>query len=348
MIGHALILLISLCLTAVASEKSVDISLRANWFKTPFPLLLLETVASEDESDFYTILDAMFDVSFQSLEFEDADLQFDPIPFAKSDKELYEAWSQKAGASIEKLITDVYLANKYYAPRVQAHYQHYEEIRSSILGDRCGTNSKAWLYFDNEVYCNSNDVFSLKPGNETGQPQIVPFDRVIGAKGDDVPKSTVFAVSFQLGGFIKDRRLRLVWRYIPDESILQKETLAGYGVELTLKNTKNSVIDDRDIAVSKLLETEPATAESNDFWDIYSKEIEPVSEKDISSLGYKLTHYVKNLEVSESEKLSILTKLIQDLPNYASFINRQATDTDATESMEDRWENSFDDIPLGL
>ncbi|AOA61534.1 GQ67_02370T0 [Komagataella phaffii] len=356
MIGHALIL-ISQCLTAVASEKSVDISLRANWFKTPFPLLLLETVASENESGFHTILDAMFHVSFQSLEFEDADLQFDAIPFAKSDKELYEAWSQKAGATAEKSITDVYLANKYYAPRVQAHYQHYEEVRSSILGDRCGTNSKAWLYFNNEVYCSSNDVFSLKTGNETGQRQILPFDRVIGAKDNDVPvaiiygdyKSPLFSQFLSnLAGFIKDGRLRLVWRYIPDESIWQKETLAGYGVDLTLKNTEYIDIDDRDVVANKPVEAKPTVAESNDFWDVYSKEIETVSKKDISLLGYKLTHYVKNLEVSESEKLSILIKLIQDLPKYASFINRQVTDTDATESIVDGWENSFDHIPQGL
>ncbi|ANZ74380.1 BA75_01747T0 [Komagataella pastoris] len=357
MIGRTLILVTTLCLTAVASEKSVDISLRANWFKTPFPLLLLETVASENESGFHTILDAMFDVSFQSLEFEDADLQFDAIPFAKSDKELYDAWSQKAGATAEKSITDIYLANKYYAPRVQSHYQHYNEIKSSILGDKCGTNPKAWLYFNNEVYCNSDDVFALKTGSKRGKTQLLPFDRVIGAKGDDVPVAIIYGdyrspllsqFLSNLAGFIKDGRLRLVWRYIPDKSTWQKETLAGYGVDLTLKNTEYSDIDDRGVVANKPVEAKPTVVESNDFWDVYSKEIEPVSEKDISLLGYKLTHYVKSLEVSESEKLSILTKLIQDFPKYASFINRQVTDTDATESIEDRWENSFDHIPQGL
>lgn len=119
MINHVLILLTYLCLSVFASEKFVDISLKANWFKTPFPLLLLETVASENESGFYTILDAMFDVSFESLELEDEDLQFEAVPFVKSDEELYEKWSHRAGASIEKSITDIYLANKYYAPRVQ-------------------------------------------------------------------------------------------------------------------------------------------------------------------------------------------------------------------------------------
>ncbi|KAI0462466.1 hypothetical protein LJB42_003959 [Komagataella kurtzmanii] len=357
MINHILILLTHLCLSVFASEKFVDISLKANWFKTPFPLLLLETVASENESGFYTILDAMFDVSFESLELEDEDLQFEAVPFVKSDEELYEKWSHRAGASIEKSITDIYLANKYYAPRVQSHYQHYNEVQSSILGDKCGTNPKAWLYFNNEVYCNSDDVFALKTGSKTGQPQILPFDRLIGIRNDEAPVAIIYGdyrsplfsqFISNLAGFVKDGRLRLAWRYIPDESVLQKETLAGYGVDLTLKRTDYIVIDDRDIVLDKSLETKPIAAESDNFWDVYSKEIEHVSEKDIRALGYKLSLYIKSLEVCENEKLAILTKLIQDFPKYASFIDRQVTDTEAEEIIEDSWENSINDLPQGV
>lgn len=257
-------------------------------------------------------------------------------PSSDNDEELYNSVFNLLTPS-ERSLYDIPLANKYYSPRVIAHFKHYNETAlpkfETSLKKKCGYVPKTWLQFNDVVYCKPDDVFALMTdANDTPQEATLPFDRVIGTSGPllvlygDINDSEFKPFISNLYDSAKFGKLRFVWRYVPQNTD-QKELLAGYGIDLTLKRTDYIVIDDRDVRDKKqrriLEDSQQVLKESegsDSFLDSYNKDILPVSSEDLKDLDLKIASFAVASDNS-TENYNNLVQVIQDLPKFSSYIS---------------------------
>lgn len=248
----------------------------------------------------------------------------------------------------ERSLYNIPLANKYYSPRIITHYKYYNETVlpefESKLQKKCGAVPKTWLQFNDVVYCKPDDVFALMTdGGSDESESLLPFDRIIGDSGPllvlygDVNDSEFKPFISNLYDSAKYGKLRFVWRYVP-QNVDQREQLAGYGVDLTLKRTDYIVIDDRDAEINqknKLKQQQVLKDQDtpSSFLDIYQQDIPAVSKEALKDLDLKIASFAVASKNS-SENYENLVKAVQDLPKYSSYLSELEINEDLIEQAE--------------
>lgn len=245
--------------------------------------------------------------------------------------------------AVEKSLYQIPLANKYYSPRIIAHYNYYNKsvlpVFEKQLIKKCGYLPNTWLQFNDVVYCKPDDVFALMTDTKEIEHEILPFDRIIGEKGPllifysnihDENFKPFMESLFDAANFGK---FRFIWRYTP-RNIQQREVLNGFGVDLTLKRTDYLVIDDRDLQRNSkrleiLKEGAEEIGEDPDRLELYevlnNNQIAQLSEEDLKTFGLKFSSYVlqsSSNSNSDALKLEKLSKMIEDLPKFTPFLSK--------------------------
>ncbi|ODV96955.1 hypothetical protein PACTADRAFT_48743 [Pachysolen tannophilus NRRL Y-2460] len=328
------------------NDHLVDVQLESTWLRTPFHLNLLETVSSLNESAYLSLVSNFLQIPLNNA----AEEEFDDDDNLKvlSDSKLYEVSLDLVDKS-DRRIMELYLANKFFTPRVQSHYQFFKSDVLPKYGEKLvekcsggnGEIPKSFVLFNDELYCSADDLFAIITDKKSQSDVILPFDRVIGDNEGPVlilygtvDSSEFRKMFYNLYQFVQADKLRFIWRYLPQQQQEQRdqenfcyEELSGYGVDLTLKRTDYIVIDDRNnqrkASTDQIKGKISDNVVSKNFWEQYMEDIKPVSK--IDDLDLKIADYVLNYSGNGTENYEILNILLQDFPKYASHLSELDT-----------------------
>ncbi|CAH2353376.1 killer toxin-resistance protein 5 [[Candida] railenensis] len=305
--------------------STIDVGLEASWKSTSFQLNLLESAAQLNEELYFSTIEYITGIN----EDEDAD-DFDEDQKV-SDKMLFDHVKLKLDSSSLAFLnfSTIYKVN---SPRIQAHYDYFssnpellERVKSECSTDSFGNriltesspNPEAFLLLNNKIYCSPDEVFALQTDSvKQDSIELLPFDRIYGANSDsplsvlygDIESEFFRKLLKNMLLSAKSGKLRFIWRYISskDEADRPFETLAGYGIDLSLKRTDYIAIDDRD-------GTEP-TGEAEKIH---------LTKEQSSQLGESLTR-----KLLQNPSYTILREYLENFPSRISEIAYLSVDND--------------------
>lgn len=311
------------CVAAIvvsAWASTIDISLEASWRSTPFVLNVLESAAQLNEEYYYSTIEYIAGIN----EDEDAD-DFDEDQEI-SDMKLFDHVKSKLDSSSLAFLnfSTVYKVN---SPRIQAHYDFLtsnpellERVKSECATDSFGNriltesspNPEAFLLLNNKIYCSPDEVFALQTDSvKENSVELLPFDRIYGENSNspllvlygDIESEFFRNLLKNMLLSAKSGKLRFIWRYISSKDEIDRpfETLAGYGIDLSLKRTDYIAIDDRDGA-GPLIHTDG------------TEKIHLTNEQS-SQLGERLTQ-----KLLQNPSYTILREYLDNFPSKVSEI----------------------------
>ncbi|CUM50610.1 uncharacterized protein AC631_04294 [Debaryomyces fabryi] len=355
-------------------ENKFEVDLEATWKSSPFQLNLLESITGYNESLFISTLSSIIGFSTEENE-SDEESNEEVESSLLSDSQMYNKVIDALNLDdTSKSFIGFNLVNKVFTPRIQAHYEYYNNVvdpqYSPRLNKECSTDSfgnkilsgesdkhRAWILYNDKLYCSSDEVFALKTNKKAiSADDILPFDRVIGSNQDspllvlygDIESEIFKSMFINLYESAKIGKLRFTWRYIPTSNSNQREQLSGYGADLTLKRTDYIVIDDRDVNKVESL-NERNTANNNyrldkDLLKIAKlDELKPISKDNTTDLGLKLTSFVLSNDYSDISNYELLNTILQDFPKFAYYVSH--LDPENIESVK---ENVDANVKLGM
>lgn len=301
-------------LAGVAKETSaLSIDLQALWHRVPFVLNVLETVFDLEPELYPAVIDY---ITGTSEDDEQDDL---------TDHALHDYVQRHLNSSTASLL-DFALVYRTNTPRVQAHYQHYQTHDLDVIKKRCTRTSlgvgpaddlNAWLEYNDKVYCSPDDVFALRTDTTSSSAKIYPFDHVIGDKlaplyvlYGDIESDACRTMLKNVHLAAKLGKLRYIWRYIPPTGG-QFEPLAGYGVDVSFKDTDYITIDDRD----KSLSSRPSR------WHL--------SKLQLQDLGLKVTSSI----LQDNPLYDDLAELLQNFPHHLAQLADELVDENVKTRM---------------
>ena len=128
-------------------------------------------------------------------------------------------------------------------------------------------------------------------------------------------------------------------RFRPSFAPKDREVLlSGYGVELALKKTDYSVMDDRDTQGHESTSKDEGITGKEALLDTEEiSDIKPLHPKDVAFLGIKSAAFILKSE----DKLQTLLQLNQDFPKYAHKIGPAEVDNEVVESVRANWDEGY-------
>ncbi|GES62817.1 UDP-glucose [Aspergillus terreus] len=297
----------------VHASPSVNVALQASFDSAPYLIELLETVAEENSTAYFPLLDRVADGAFDD---------------AVTDKEVYDRFLQVVREdghlrTPETLSSfKLSLAIRSATPRIAAHYQYYNaSVQHSLMAAQDAA-CPVWVHSEGKQYCSSTMERAQQDVLGEMDPKELPFDRVLG--DPSLPPAVLYAdvtspmfrdFHQTLTALAKEGQVSYRVRYRPPQhSIPRPLFVSGYGVELALKRTDYIVIDDRDAegrGSDSAESTKPGTVDEE-----APDDLRPLSSSEVSRLGVNTVSYVMDSE----NPLDTLVKLSQDFPKYSSKV----------------------------
>ncbi|RDB27081.1 UDP-glucose:glycoprotein glucosyltransferase [Hypsizygus marmoreus] len=335
-----------------AASPPVRITLKSSW-PAPSPLIeVLETVALDNPSAFFPLLNRL----------TNPDLL--PLPQKMSPEAVHEASLEIAavhGFLAEPgslAAVEMNLALHSATPKIEAFYQHYVNHHNSSRGSECGS----WVDWYGEVVCDIETLVQLA-GTETidpaikswndspfSRPRLLTFDHVYPPPSRTLrhpPRTAIFYASPFSDNFRElhtyllslaiqpDPHVEYVFRHIPPKERHAgiRNNLSGYGVALNLKKTDYLAIDDRntltngaskDVALdsdNSELNVDPIiTLIHNHPENVTAPDAKtPLSEAELKDIGFQAIQLIAD----SSTPLDTLTQLSQNFPKYATSLARR-------------------------
>ncbi|KAL4888256.1 UDP-glucose:glycoprotein glucosyltransferase-domain-containing protein [Aspergillus ambiguus] len=291
----------------VQASPSVNVALQASFDSAPYLLELLETVAEENSTAYFPLLDRIAGGAFDD---------------AVSDKEIYDRFLQvvhedghlKTPETLSSF--KLSLAIRSATPRIAAHYQYYNaSVQHSLMAAQDAV-CPVWVHSEGKQYCSATMERAQQDVLGDMDPKELPFDRVFG--DPSLPSAVLYAdvtapmfrdFHQTLVSLAKEGQISYRVRYRPPQNWIRRPLfVSGYGVELALKRTDYIVIDDRD---AEGRDTKPGTAEGD-----APDDLRPLSSSEVSRLGVNTVSYVMDSE----NPLDTLVQLSQDFPKYSSKV----------------------------
>ncbi|TGZ85725.1 hypothetical protein EX30DRAFT_393051 [Ascodesmis nigricans] len=333
-------LLISPFLQVATSSPAVNVGLKASWDSAPYILELIETAAAENPSSYYPLVAAISSGEFN--------------PNSSTDQALYTEFLRVATAhgyltkpeelSLFNLALSIHAA----APRIEAHYQYYEQNLEPRLGDDYKPECHTWIQWGSRQICDlSDNIDTLKEPKlgDTTFEDLLPFDRTSGDEGKPV---AIIYISD-----VMDRNLKILQKEAAKGKIEYRVRyrrskteegrpviLSGYGVGLALKKTDYMVMDDRDLG-DGAEETGKGSIKTSEtqavLEDSESQDITPLQGKDLAGLGYKAASFI----MASENPFDTLQKLSQDFPKYQAKLAAVETDEELVDELGDNWDMLF-------
>lgn len=299
-----------------------------------------ETLADENKTAYFPLLDEIAAGAFAGK---------------NSDKELYDEFLRIAGAlgflASPELRASFNMALSIHAaaPRIEAHYQYYENSLQPRMGKDYDPKCEAWVQWGGKQLCRleGGELEDMDAGVETERRKL-QFDRT-GETAEDGPVAVMYADILAPGfaehhellrRYAKEGTVSYRLRYKPPVTREERPViLSGYGVSLVLKKTDYVVMDDREVegGAGKDAVTEGgATAQQplGTLEDEETDDIKPLQEKDLAGLGYKAASFVMKSESS----FETLQKLVQDFPKHSAAIAAVDPDANVTTELQGNWE----------
>ncbi|KAK6200402.1 UDPglucose glycoprotein glucose phosphotransferase [Scheffersomyces amazonensis] len=323
-------------------QNDLTIKLVAPWSSTDFKLNLLESISVRNASNYLPTLLTLF-----NLNEDDSELQ------TKQPEQIFNQLITQLQVDKEtKSLIEFDITYKVNSPRIQTHYEHYKhevedefskrlikECKHDSFGKQILSDEKvkhdAWVLYNDKLYCSSDDLYALKTDSNS-KVSILPFDRIIG-DNDDAPLLILYADyrSDQFSGFFtnlyqsaQSGKLRFIWRYIPSQSTTEDEQLAGYGIDLTLKNSYLVDDDAQDISDSKVNSSSIKKLDiAEDFLKIKNQnDLKSISKKELEDLGAQLTSFIMNNQYTNYSKFELLNSILEDFPKFAHYLTKVPKD----------------------
>ncbi|CCJ29871.1 unnamed protein product [Pneumocystis jirovecii] len=294
----------------------------------PFVNLFLETVAAQNESLFFPLLDIISKEKHMIL----SKLNFDNYNYLRNLVYDYKIMRDNISLSI----LDYALALHSSAPKIQAYYNYYNDVVVSEMISRNFTSEcKNWILFNGRQYCDI-DKFLESKDIEVDQNRpvtLLSFDHIFdNNKNGDSPLAILYAdlssnnyITYHSFLYEKAKLgdLKYVFRYKPEDFNSNDSLyLSGYGVEASLKKTDYLVMDDRKIIedVHEKMPSQSYSSEVNSsffFSNIQDNEIKSLTNTELKELGFSITQFV----MESKTPLETLNYILQDFPKYASYLS---------------------------
>lgn len=171
-------------------------------------------------------------------------------------------------------------------------------------------------------------------------PEILPFDRVLGASSKSIQTPSVLYADITsplfgqfhqtISSTARNGQTSYRIRYRASQSQSAKPlAVNGYGIELALKRTDYIVIDDRS-AGSEEAEDQGLSAGNEAAAEEFLLETEevadlkPLSSKELLGLGLKTASFI----MASDDPFDTLVKVSQDFPKHSSAITKRNASTD--------------------
>ena len=231
------------------------------------------------------------------------------------------------------------------APRIEAHYQFYENAVLPSFNSPLEQCSE-WALIAGAYFC--------LPGLESRHAEVrlrlpddeaLPFDRTRGTGrvaimyGDIM--SPTFASSYKaLSEMAREQGLAYRLRYKRSASVNQSPLpVSGYGVELALKRTDYIVIDDRE---SDAEPVKPASVHAQAVLGLEEEvaDVKPLSSSELSHLGLSAAAFI----AASENPLETLLKVTQDFPKYSALLSGHNASQEFTDELK---KNSAAVVPGG-
>ncbi|WVQ71501.1 hypothetical protein IAR50_001039 [Cryptococcus sp. DSM 104548] len=318
---------------AAASSPPVHFSLETGWAAPPLALEILETLYDESPSSYFTLLHLLSSLPADTT----------PETLLSSTVDLIQAYSLLPPSSLDTFNLALSLHSS--APRIEAEYNWYE---SAIRGQEATLGvegCEGWVDWRGKGFCAVEDLrrdmeLSLEDGSHKAAPRLVtfPFDHVSSTPASqESPQAVIYyapssSSASELLEYLSHHESQYpdfsyIVRYQPSASQEGKALpLAGWGVEMALKNMDYLVVDDR--ATGKKDAAGEKTVASSDASGIFSHVFgddplsdlaTPLSPKEIRNIGLQAA----SLIMSSNDSLEALTHLSQDFPKYSAALARK-------------------------
>ncbi|KAJ8514563.1 hypothetical protein ONZ45_g7920 [Pleurotus djamor] len=341
----------------LAASPPVRVSLQSVWPASPPMVEILETVAMENSTAFFTFLDVLTDPEWLER------------PFSLTPEALHQASLEVAkengiirdaanAASVE-----MNLALHAATPKIEAFYHHYTNLQHASEGKDCGS----WVDWYGQVVCDVETLAHLAAvetidpvdgGSSSNfsypRPKVLPFDHTYPLPDRTLerpPRTAILYASFSSPNFRElhttlfslssraNPHIEYIVRHVPPPNRQDepRSHLSGYGVALDLKKTDYLVVDDRQGQKgddSKVAEAQgeevlpdPVLALLNTLErkDASQDTAASLSEEEIGELGSQATQLI----ASSDDPLAILTQLSQNFPRYATSLSRRVEVNDS-------------------
>lgn len=318
----------TMAVQTVLAPKSGSVEVQAPWRKTPFVLNLVE---SGDENRYLQLLSRVIgfdygvdsDVEEEHEGREEEEEEEEEQVFV-TDQRLYDA-ATRGLDSYQKSIFTFNVINKVFSPRIQSHYEYYEntvmpnyetKLKKACASDSFGNDHSngvtSWVLFNDKIYCSSDALYALQTDKKSQNEEILPFDRVIGSNGEapllilygDGSSQSFKDMFTYLYQTAEAEKIRFVWRYLPASA--GTEPLSGYGVDLTFKELA-PVDSIPSLNLLKDLEKIGGLSQSFPY-------------PDDPQLGIKLTSFLINK--GGPNAFELFQKIINNFPKYAHFLSK--------------------------
>ncbi|KAG5518112.1 hypothetical protein PMAC_003298 [Pneumocystis sp. 'macacae'] len=312
----------------ISGSPIINTYLTASFNVPPFVNLFLETVASQNESLFFPLLDAISKEKYMML----SKLNFNNYNYLRN--LVYDYGIIKDNISLS--ILDYALALQSSAPKIHAYYNYYNDVIVSEMINRNFTlECKNWILFNERQYCDIDEFLkSMDIENGNFKPvTLLSFDHIFdNDKNSDSPLAILYAdlssdnyVTYHsfLYKKAKSGDLKYVFRHKPGHFNSNDSLyLSGYGVEASLKRTDYLVMDDRKI-IEDMYEKMAPQSYSSEFnsnffsLNIQENEIKLLTNAELKELGFSVTQFV----MESKAPLETLNYILQDFPKYASYLS---------------------------
>jgi UDP-glucose:glycoprotein glucosyltransferase len=316
----------------IPSPNNVEISLNANWSKTPFKLNVLEGVAAINESLYEPLVLKLLDIE---LDEENNEFIMTEELTEISDADYYNYAINLLNSDVDKYLANIQISNNLLSARIQAHFQYYNSTVKQTHD--CERDVVLYEPFGFDYHCDAEAAFMLKLSDYvTVYDEFkLPFDRLIGSS--ITPKAYVIYGDYKddyfrrmflnMYQFASTGKLNIVWRYVNSNDEIDKlESLSGYGVALNLKRTDYIAIDDRGFTSEQQqrlnfddhLNSSPEHIDAEKILESHYNDITKVEESDVQTLGLKATKFI----LDSKNKITTLAKVISEFPKYAYQLSK--------------------------
>lgn len=332
------------------SNDSVNLSLVSSWKATPFKINVLETACHRNSSLYLPLVSKLLGIQIEEDE-EEEDIDVSIIPdYQISDQEFYSYTLSLFQSDVDISLFNISLSNRVYSPSIESQYRYYRNFIEPL--NYCD-GQDTFMIQDGNVYCESTDVFALKEVSCSKQNDVLPTDHILGTskcplilygdyRSEDLRK--MFAYLYQS---MRADKLSFTWRYVPRNSELGNEVLGGYGADLTLKRTDYIVMDDRGLTDEQ---KKKITFDDSKEVFLTSVEVPKLTSEELKTVDSKLALLILNhTDYSDSQKIDLLTKIVENFPMYSSTIaNLEFDDKKVAKISLDSIRDQQIDIPKGL
>ncbi|KAJ1551405.1 hypothetical protein HK096_011650, partial [Nowakowskiella sp. JEL0078] len=220
------------------------------------------------------------------------------------------------------------------SPKISAFFDFY----NSLAFPGCDSSCSSFAVYNDRCFCDAADLALFRNTNKTLSPVpfLLPIDHIFNPQSSsnivilysDLTSQSFVPFHLLLSQLASDPKDPISYVFRPKPAVgndnLPSLTLAGYEVELMIKNQEYKVIDDRLNAIKTQedanLELDIKENINDDAWlDTSEPQVVKLDSSEISLIGVITTYHI----LQSKNPLQTLAKITSDFPKYASTLAKK-------------------------